>query len=648
MHLVTKLKALPPGPPLRMNNNCSLPQTTFFGRLLESMHNTQRIMTRLLSLSSFSNLLECDSYLRRYYTYTTGLPSRMRCPRTYQPSLAACKAWALQNCQGFSPHEKMFLSQTSRTKRSSYWCHAGVFGLFRKIYTALGHSCESTHVSNLKDTLRKLVATVRLSQSMIHVLNGKTVYILKATDMLTTKLNRLSQDMKVIDDTFSSWQAQLKNLWTENQCHESLLFEFLSKHANSVNRAFASLLRLTEMQDVLHQFSALESKTLFGFPHLPPFLHPQIISRLAADESMKFTAQALREGFPLFINPMVDIEHIGHQIEASLLLTIPEVPGLNGFCTLEYLTPIKFKSLGVCYSGPVTKTNLVLLSCPNSKQILTTETLNQCYYDSYAFICPTNVLTLATNISWLGFPFNPDAKLTFPRHHVPVQDCSNLHPLLHLGGRTFLATSTSTLPLSSGSLTTSPLSVYSIPCNVSFSGMATGIGRCPDRFSVSIPLATTSSVQFIPWSTAVTNLSKPDFNHPSFQLPSPAQLNTSVLTDIDNTFTTLDGELTSSLDADDQSITNIQASSSTTLSGYLAGFALALSVCSIIGVLILTIHYRRSNGNRVDKPTVSRCRCGRFTRRGRAPGTDSTSTRNEHHHLHSEHLTGPTTQQPVS
>ena len=96
MHLVTKLKAMPPGPPLEITNNCSLSHSTFFGRLLDTMHNTQKIMNRLLSLSSFSNLLECDSYLRRYYTYATGLSSRMVCPRYYQPSLAACKTWALQ------------------------------------------------------------------------------------------------------------------------------------------------------------------------------------------------------------------------------------------------------------------------------------------------------------------------------------------------------------------------------------------------------------------------------------------------------------------------------------------------------------------------------------------------------------------------
>lgn len=414
LHLVTHLKAIPPGPSLQMISNCSIPHTTFFGSLLNTIHNTQRIMNRLLSLSSFSNLLECDSYLRRYYTYATGLVSRMTCPRHYQPTLAASKAWALQNCHSFTTHEKIFLTGHSRTRRTSFLCHAGVLGVFRKIYEALGHSCEPNHITNLKDTLRKLTATVRLSQSMMHVLNDKIVYVLKATDSLTTKLNRLAHDLKIIDNTFSTWQDQLNRFTAISKCHESLLYEFLSKHANAVNRAFASLLRLTEMQDVLHQFSTLESKTLFGFPHLPPFLHPQITSKLDMDPSMTYTSKALNDGFPLFINPMVDIEHSGNQVEASVLLTVPEIHNLNLFCTIEYLTPLKYNLSNTCYSGPVTKLNLVLISCPNSKQLVTTEALNKCYHDSSAFICPSNVLTLATNISWLGFPYNPDSKLTFP------------------------------------------------------------------------------------------------------------------------------------------------------------------------------------------------------------------------------------------
>ena len=79
----------------------------------------------------------------------------------------------------------------------------------------------------------------------------------------------------------------------------------------------------------VHQFASLESKTLFGFSHLPPFLHPQILSQLAMDVSMKHTAKALDEGFPLFINPMIKSEHDGPYIDASVLLTLPVVPDQN-------------------------------------------------------------------------------------------------------------------------------------------------------------------------------------------------------------------------------------------------------------------------------------------------------------------------------
>ena len=64
MHLTTRLKAIPAGPSLQISNNCSSTQQEFFDSLLNSIHGTQKVATRLLSLSSFSNLLECDSYLR--------------------------------------------------------------------------------------------------------------------------------------------------------------------------------------------------------------------------------------------------------------------------------------------------------------------------------------------------------------------------------------------------------------------------------------------------------------------------------------------------------------------------------------------------------------------------------------------------------
>lgn len=116
-------------------------------------------------------------------------------------------------------------------------------------------------------------STLGISHSLIRTLNGKVVYLMKASDSLTTKLNRLSQDLRLVDRTFSQWQSQLDAFAKTNTCHESIMLEFLSKHSYAVNRAIVSLLRLEEIQDILHQFAGLETRTLFGFPHLPSFLH---------------------------------------------------------------------------------------------------------------------------------------------------------------------------------------------------------------------------------------------------------------------------------------------------------------------------------------------------------------------------------------
>lgn len=397
MYLTTHLRPISPGPSLNIHNNCSIPQNDFFNSLLHSIHSTHKVITRLLSMSSFSNLLECDSYLRRYYAYSMGLTSRMMCPRHYQPTIQACKTWALRNCRGLSAHERMLLEKHSRPHRSSFMCHAGLFRILRKIYTALGHSCESNHVTHFKDALRSMYKSLSMSQSLFHLFNGKLVYLFKTADTLTTRTNRLSQDLWTIDHTFSQWQTELNKFSEQSECHESILLEFLSKHSTAVNLAFVALLHLTEIQDVLHQFTALETKTLFGFPHLPAFLHPQILTQFTTDVTVQYTAKALDEGFPLFINPMIDIEDEGPYVEASVLLTLPVVPDETAFCTIEYLMPVKFNISNSCYTGPVTKEKLVILTCPHSRHLLTAASLNKCYQDSTAFLCSTNVLNLATN-----------------------------------------------------------------------------------------------------------------------------------------------------------------------------------------------------------------------------------------------------------
>ena len=140
MNLVTKMKPIELGPKLAMNTSCAPEQKSFFTHLLTSLHHSQKTINRLLSAPAFSNLLECDSYLRRYFAYTTGLLSRLQCSRGYRSSLQECKLWAIQNCRGMSMHERMFLTgRTLRNKRNirikrSWMCHAWFFGLFRAIY----------------------------------------------------------------------------------------------------------------------------------------------------------------------------------------------------------------------------------------------------------------------------------------------------------------------------------------------------------------------------------------------------------------------------------------------------------------------------------------------------------------------------------
>lgn len=165
------------------------------------------------------------------------------------------------------------------------------------------------------------------------------------------------------------------------------------------------------------------------------------------------------------------------------------------------------------------------------------------------------MLNFATNVTWLGFPFNPDTKLTFPRHHVPTKDCANLHPLLHLGGRMFLSTTIMDLQLSSGRLVTAPLAVYCFPCNETFSGIAVSLGTFPVRITVSVPMASCSLLQFTPWASVTTNVSK--LSHLVFDILPPEHLNNTILHNLDVTFSATDGQLTRSIDTVNRNIKQI-------------------------------------------------------------------------------------------
>ena len=138
----------------------------------------------------------------RFCTYETGLPSQMSCYRGYKNSIKECKIWPLSHCHGLTSNEKHWIRQKTRSRRSNWMCHAGAWGLFRAIYEGKGHKCEPKHVANLKQTMKTMLSATTLTQSLIHQVNGKVVYLIKTTDIMSTKLNTLSMDLKSIDHTF--------------------------------------------------------------------------------------------------------------------------------------------------------------------------------------------------------------------------------------------------------------------------------------------------------------------------------------------------------------------------------------------------------------------------------------------------------------
>ena len=231
-------------------------------------------------------------------------PNRMQTPFNSRKNVSGS-----QPLDSGSQHlDSGFLTSSPRHRRSNWMCHAGVFGLFRKMYESTGHTCEPNHIDNLKTTLNAFVATLRVSQSITHTINGKLVYIIKTTDALTTKVNRLSHDAQIMEATFTQWQNKLNRFAVGTKCHDALLFEFLSKHSNAVNNAFASFLRLTEIQDVLHQLSSLTHKALFGYTMLPRFLDTEIHAKLQSDQSLIYTDKAFSLSFstPWLISSTTD------------------------------------------------------------------------------------------------------------------------------------------------------------------------------------------------------------------------------------------------------------------------------------------------------------------------------------------------------
>ena len=126
----------------------------------------------------------------------------MSFPYAYKKSLQLWKVWALTTCTNISPRERNWL-HSSRTKRSTpSACDAGVLGIPKFLYTSVGGSCDSNSMLALVHIFFDLASSLHTTRDLIKTVNGKTVYLAKISDKLTTKVNNLQSALRTVEANF--------------------------------------------------------------------------------------------------------------------------------------------------------------------------------------------------------------------------------------------------------------------------------------------------------------------------------------------------------------------------------------------------------------------------------------------------------------
>ena len=333
-----------------LNSTCDPVLSKFYTHVLDSLRGIQRTVTRLSSIHGVTDLFECDSYLRRFYTYVSGFTSTLNCPtRHYPNSLHACESWAIGACKILTPGERAWLKE--RNKRSSYWCHTGLGGVPRFFYMLGGGKCESSSYSNLIQVLFEFSKTMSEAHNLMKNLNGKIVYLVKTTDLVNSKVTQVIASLRLISRAFSVLQKQVSSFASKVTCHCNMQQEFTSLFAMEVNKTLTSLLRLTEV-DLLRQIAHLTKRNLIGYADLPRFLTEEISLKLSSVDTLAPAIDALKNGFSVILNPLVDTKFPSQRkLQMHFFFLLPVLSSSASVCTMEQLIPITYRVNNTCYGG---------------------------------------------------------------------------------------------------------------------------------------------------------------------------------------------------------------------------------------------------------------------------------------------------------
>ena len=271
-----------------------------------------------------------------------------------------------------------------------------------------------------------------------------------------------------------------------------------------------------------------------------------------------------------------------------ILFTLPHIRDKLSICTTENLTPLQYKISKTCYSGPITRQELTLITCTNTKTILPADTLVKCYSADNTFLCPENVLTFARDVAWLGVPWSPQTHMDFSRTHRTTK-CRRKTALLHLGGHYYLSTKRQTFQLTNRTLTLQPLAIYQLPCGeAALAGLATGLGPCPSSLQIHLPIFNNDAVRYIPYNADIDE-DLLALHYQSLKIPLPLKFNKSTIKSLDATYDTIDSRMSTTLSKLRSDINKIHETSDTTtiqIFVYVIGTLTVLNSITLLGVVL--------------------------------------------------------------
>ena len=161
-------------------------------------------------------------------------------------------------------------------------------------------------------------------------LNGKIVYLVKTTDLVNSKVTQVIASLRLISRAFSVWQKQVRSFASKVTCHFNMQQEFTPSFAMEVNKALTSLLRLTEVDDLLRQIAHLTKRNLIGYADLPRFLTEEISLKLSSVDTLAPAIDALKNGFSVILNPLVDTKFPSQRkLQMYFLFLLPVLVSLN-------------------------------------------------------------------------------------------------------------------------------------------------------------------------------------------------------------------------------------------------------------------------------------------------------------------------------